>query len=124
MSTGNRSDTSRASVRSTWLTASCRGAMTALAAFTKFAPLALAPLFAAGPRAGLLAADPETGEGPFARGRLRSLALFFAALAGVGALAILPTLLDPGLSTFWERTVSSQVDRDSPFSIWGQEPDL
>jgi hypothetical protein len=101
-----------------------RGAMTALAALTKFAPLALAPLFAAGPRAGLLAADPETGEGPFARGRLRSLALFVAALAGVGALAMLPTLLDPGLSTFWERTVSSQVDRDSPFSIWGQEPDL
>ena len=101
-----------------------RGAMTALAALTKFAPLALAPLFAAGPRAGLLAADPETGEGPVARGRVRSLALFVAALAGVGALAMLPTLLDPGLSTFWERTVSSQVDRDSPFSIWGQEPDL
>ena len=101
-----------------------RGAMTALAALTKFAPLALAPLFAAGPRAGLLAGDPQTGEGPLARGRLRSLALFVAALTGVGALAMLPTLLDSGLSTFWERTVSSQVDRDSPFSIWGQEPDL
>jgi hypothetical protein len=101
-----------------------RGAMTALAALTKFAPLALAPLLAAGPRAGLLAVDPETGEGPLARGRLRSLALFVAALTGVGALAMLPTLLDPGLSTFWERTVESQVDRDSPFSIWGQEPDL
>ena len=101
-----------------------RGAMTALAALTKFAPLALAPLFAAGHRAGLLAADPETGEGPLARGRLRSLALFVAALAGVVVLAMLPALLDPGLSTFWERTVSSQVDRDSPFSIWGQEPDL
>jgi Glycosyltransferase family 87 len=101
-----------------------RGAMTALAGLTKFAPLALTPLFAAGPRAGLLATDPKTKEGPFARERLRSLALFVAAFVGVGALAMFPTLLDPGLSTFWERTISSQVDRDSPFSIWGQEPDL
>jgi hypothetical protein len=101
-----------------------RGAMTALAWLTKFAPLALAPLFAAGARAGLLATDPKTKEGPFARERLRSLALFVAAFVGVGALAMFPTLLDPGLSTFWERTVESQVDRDSPFSIWGQEPDL
>ena len=67
---------------------------------------------------------PEDEEGPFARDRLRSLALFVTAFVGVGALAMLPTLLDPGLSTFWERTVESQVDRDSPFSIWGQEPDL
>jgi hypothetical protein len=106
-----------------WTPVGC-GAITALAALTKFAPLALAPLFAAGPRAGLLSADPETGEGPFARRRLRSLALIAVSLAGVLALAMLPAVLDPGLSTFWERTVSSQVDRDSPFSIWGQEPDL
>jgi Glycosyltransferase family 87 len=101
-----------------------RGAMTALAALTKFAPLALAPLFAAGPRAGLASPDPETGEGPLGRRRLRALALFGLALAGVGALAMLQTLLDPGLATFWDRTVEQQVDRESPFSIWGQEPGL
>jgi hypothetical protein len=28
--------------------------------------------------------------------------------------------LDPGLHTFYERTIAYQADRDSPFSIWGQ----
>jgi len=101
-----------------------RGALAALAGLTKFAPLALAPLFAAGPRAGLLSRDPETGDGPFARRRLRALALFALALLGVGALAMLQALLDPGLSTFSDRTVDQQVSRESPFSIWGQEPSL
>ena len=32
--------------------------------------------------------------------------------------------VDPGLATFYERTIDSQIDRESPFSIWGQEPDL
>jgi hypothetical protein len=100
------------------------GAMTALAALTKFAPLALAPLFAAGPRAGLTSRDPETGDAPLGRRRLRALALFALALAGVGALALLQALLDPGLSTFWDRTVDQQVNRESPFSIWGQEEGL
>ena len=101
-----------------------RGAMTALAALTKFAPLALAPLFAAGPRAGLSSRDPETGEAPLGRQRLRALALFAFALAGVAGLALLQSLLDPGLSTFWDRTVDQQVNRESPFSIWGQEEGL
>jgi hypothetical protein len=101
-----------------------RGALIALAGAAKFAPLALAPLFAAGPRAGLLSRDPETGDGPFARRRLRALALFALALLGVGALAMLQALLDPGLSTFSDRTVDQQVSRESPFSIWGQEPSL
>ncbi len=34
------------------------------------------------------------------------------------------TIVDPGLSTFWHRTVASQIDRDSPFSVWGQVPSL
>ena len=41
-----------------------RGALTALAGLTKFAPFALAPLLAAGPRAGLASRDAETGDGP------------------------------------------------------------
>ena len=28
--------------------------------------------------------------------------------------------IDPGLHTFYERTISYQADRNSPFSIWGQ----
>jgi hypothetical protein len=32
--------------------------------------------------------------------------------------------IDPGLATFYERTVESQLDRESPFSVWGQERSL
>ena len=28
--------------------------------------------------------------------------------------------IDPGLHTFWDRTIAYQAGRDSPFSIWGQ----
>jgi hypothetical protein len=33
-------------------------------------------------------------------------------------------LLDPGLLTFWDRTIGNQAGRDSPFSVWGQAPSL
>jgi hypothetical protein len=43
----------------------------------------------------------------------------------VAALLVMAqTLFDPGLSTFWDRTIATQIDRDSPFSIWGQSPSL
>ena len=32
--------------------------------------------------------------------------------------------IDPGLATFWDRTVRSQIERESPFSIWGLEDGL
>ena len=52
--------------------------------------------------------------------RLAAFALGFA-LATLLAFSIL--LLEPSLvdaaRTFWERTISFQLDRDSPFSIWG-----
>ena len=32
--------------------------------------------------------------------------------------------IDPGLHTFYDRTIAYQADRDSPFSIWGQVPGL
>lgn len=32
--------------------------------------------------------------------------------------------IDPGLKTFYDRTIASQAGRDSPFSIWGQAPSL
>ena len=28
--------------------------------------------------------------------------------------------IDPGLKTFYDRTIASQAGRESPFSIWGQ----
>jgi hypothetical protein len=89
-----------------------RGALLGVAAATKFAPLALAPLYLAG-RRGLLAT-------PISRPRLRPALLFGGALLAALVLLLAHPALDPGLATFWERTVGSQAGRDSPFSIWGQ----
>jgi hypothetical protein len=79
-----------------------RGALVAVAGLTKFAPLALAPLFAAhgGGRRGLLA--------------------FTVAFAATCALLALPVLLTGGdPATLWERTLGFQGRRDTPFSVWG-----
>ena len=98
-----------------------RGAMMALAGWAKFAALTLAPLFAAGVR------EPEPGETApagwrrwFAAPPWHELALFAIAFAAVSALVLAGPAVDPGLGTFWHRTFSSQANRDSPFSIWGQ----
>jgi Glycosyltransferase family 87 len=72
-----------------------RGALVALAGLTKFAPLALAPLFAAY--------------------RPRRLLATAAAVAAVLALAVAPF----DVSVLWDRTLGFQQDRDSPFSVWG-----
>ena len=32
--------------------------------------------------------------------------------------------IDPGLATFYDRTIAYQTGRDSPFSIWGQVASL
>jgi uncharacterized BrkB/YihY/UPF0761 family membrane protein len=56
--------------------------------------------------------------------RLRALALFSIAFAGGLALMLVLPAVEPGLATFYERTVESQIDRESPFSVWGQEPSL
>jgi Glycosyltransferase family 87 len=89
-----------------------RGALLGLAGMTKFAPLALAPLFAAGER-GL------AGRPPW-----RPALVFTAAFAAAVALMLAHPAIDPGLATFWDRTLGSQLDRTSPFSVWGQEPSL
>jgi hypothetical protein len=88
-----------------------RGAMLALAGATKFAPLALAPLFAT---------YDEHNERP----RIRNVALFAVALAAVTVLVYALVLPDGGLSELWNRTVGFQLGRDSPFSIWGLHPSL
>ena len=88
-----------------------RGTLLALAVMTKFAPLALAPLYATGER-GLLRAPIRAG--------LRPVLLFTCGFVAVAAIMLANPAIDPGLATFFDRTVVSQVDRTSPFSIWGQ----
>ncbi len=80
-----------------------RGALVALGALAKFAPLAVAPVFATG-----------TGEH-----RLRSIALFGAAFAGVTVLCVQPFVPDGGLAELYDRTLGAQIGRKSPFSVWG-----
>ena len=97
-----------------------RGVLLALSVATKFAPLPLLPLFAAG-EAGFGAEPRGPKQGGAGR---RGAALFLLAFAfAIGVMLILP-VLDPGLSGFYDRTVKSQIDRTSPFSIWGQDHSL
>jgi Glycosyltransferase family 87 len=95
-----------------------RGVLLALAVGAKFAPLPLLPLYAGG----------QTGFGARAGGsrwsRLRPLAAFAAAFAGVIGVVLALPAIDPGLATFYDRTINSQIDRTSPFSIWGQDHSL
>ena len=76
-----------------------------LGAAAKFAPLALAPLFAGA-------------------GRTRTAPVFAAALAGTLLLVVVPFVPDGGLRELYDRTIGYQAGRPSPFSIWGQEPSL
>jgi hypothetical protein len=95
-----------------WLASSpaARGVATALAGWTKFAALALAPLWL----------TYRSTEQPV---RMARFALGFA-LASLAAFSVL--LLDPSLGdaiqTFWDRTFGFQLDRESPFSLWGWGP--
>ncbi len=79
-----------------------RGAFIALAGLTKFAPLALAPLFATYPHP-----------------RPRTIAMFGAGFAAAAVLAFAPILAHNDLRSFWDATVAFQAQRGSPFSLWG-----
>ncbi|MGH2985123.1 MAG: hypothetical protein ACRDLO_00345, partial [Solirubrobacterales bacterium] len=94
-------------------------ALLALAALAKFAPLALAPLYLTGER-GLLDRRRDRDQGGSPLGWLRPVLVPAAAALAVAALMLAHPAIDPGLATFWERTVQSQLERGSPFSIWGQ----
>lgn len=85
-----------------------RGAVGALAGLTKFAPLALAPMLAAG-----------TGDR-----RPRTLLAFGAAFIAAAAIATLIVLPDGGIRELYDRSLGYQASRGSPFSIWGQAPGL
>ena len=85
-----------------------RGALLGLAAAAKFAPLAVAPLLAAG-----------TGEQ-----RGRALLGFVAAFAAVCAAVTVPFIPDGGLRELYDTTIGVQLGRGSPFSIWALQPSL
>jgi len=90
--------------------APARGAFVALAGLTKFAPLALAPLFATHGRP---------------RSRARSIAAFAAGFAVAVVLAFAPLAGDLSLRDFWDHTIAFQAQRGSPFSVWGlYDPDV
>jgi hypothetical protein len=105
-----------------------RGVALALATLTKFAPALLAPMLltyvpSAGGAVGGTAPEEASataggGGSPTATGPAR--ATFAFAFLITAALIMLWPVLDPGLSTFYERTIAYQAGRDSPFSIWGQ----
>jgi hypothetical protein len=90
-----------------WLAASPwgRGSLAALASWTKFAPLVVAPLWVTYPER-----------------RLRPTVFFLAAFAVATLAAFWLLLLEPdplgAVSTFWDRTIRNQFDRESPFSLW------
>jgi hypothetical protein len=93
-----------------------RGITLALSGMTKFAPLALGPLFAT-------YGATEAGRGILRRyGKV--VIPFTIAFAATILVVSFQALQDPGLSTFWHRTIGEQGGRDSPFSVWGQDHSL
>jgi hypothetical protein len=90
-----------------WLVTSpaARGAAVALAGWTKFAPLLVAPLWASYPER-----------------RARPTALFVAGFLAATVAAFSILLLEPSpvhaARVFWDRTLGWQIGRESPFSIW------
>ncbi len=91
-----------------------RGLSVGLAVAAKFGPAILLPLWSRHP-------FPFPTRGT--RGRL----LAYGAGVGLAVGATGWVLLldgDDGLVAFWSRTIGYQGGRDSPFSIWGQHPEL
>jgi hypothetical protein len=98
-----------------------RGALIALATLAKFAPALLVPMLLT------YNAGETTDEGvrerkPRPQDPLigRPTALFAGSFAVVAAILMLWPAIDPGLHAVYDRTITYQQSRDSPFSIWGQ----
>ena len=91
-----------------------RGITLGLTSMTKFAPLALGPLFA----------TYGATAGRSVRRYARVIIPFTIAFALTVLVVCFQALQDPGLSTFWHRTIAEQGGRESPFSIWGQAHSL
>jgi hypothetical protein len=113
-----------------------RGALASLATLTKFAPVLLVPMLMTyrppgsatenaasagdvepeGPRTD--AVRPPAGPSGFAAGP--AAAAFAAAFLLTTIVVMAWPAINPGLHSFYDRTIAYQADRDSPFSIWGQ----
>ena len=85
-----------------------RGAITALAAATKFAPGAVVPLFAT-------AADERRG---------RSALVFAGSFILVSAAIFLPVIPDGGIREIYDRTVGFQAAREVGSTVWWLFPEL
>jgi hypothetical protein len=96
-----------------------RGITLGLSSLTKFAPLALGPLLAT-----YGATDRKSGDASFLRRYAKVIVPFTIAFALTVLAVSVQALIDPGLSTYWHRTIAEQGGRDSPFSIWGQDHSL
>ncbi|MGN6664473.1 MAG: hypothetical protein ACTHK6_09775 [Solirubrobacterales bacterium] len=113
-----------------------RGAALAAATWAKFAPAVLGPML-------LTYRPPEkaSNQAQLARvagggdaehpaqaspppDRTRALLTFVLGFVVVTVAVMLWPAIDPGLQTFYDRTIGSQAGRESPFSIWGQVPSL
>jgi hypothetical protein len=110
-----------------------RGAMLAAATWAKFAPAVLVPMLLtyrpAGPAAAGDPPSPATTQGMVPpttspTGGRWPLLLFLVGFVAVTVAVMTWPAIDPGLKTFYDRTIASQAGRSSPFSIWGQAPSL
>ncbi len=98
-----------------------RGATLALATWAKFAPILLVPMLSTyNAREASYEGVRERTPRPQDTLIGRPTALFVIAFALVSIAAMLWPAIDPGLQTFYDRTIAYQSSRDSPFSIWGQ----
>jgi hypothetical protein len=88
--------------------APARGLLLGLGAAAKFAPLALAPLFA------------FSGS----RHRWRGALVVAGVVAAVVVVSFAPFVPHGGLRAIYDRTLGYQAGRASPFSIWGQHGSL
>jgi hypothetical protein len=105
-----------------------RGAAFAAATWAKFVAAPLGPmLLTYQPRPEPLAQEPGPSSAGGVRVRPRTqdtprrpALLFILGALLVTICALLWPALNPGLSTFYDRTIATQAGRESPFSIWGQ----
>jgi hypothetical protein len=106
-----------------------RGAALAATTWAKFVAAPLVPMYwryrPAGPVSdrGLSRSGEPSRSSPPA-GQRRQLLLFLAGFALVTIAVMTWPAIDPGLKTFYDRTIATQAGRESPFSVWGQAPSL
>jgi hypothetical protein len=84
-----------------------RGAVLGLGAAAKFAPLGLIPLFAGGRERSL-----------------RNAITCSVVAVGIFVLAFAPYVHQTSFNSVWESTIGFQMNRGSPFTLWGLHPSL